>query len=272
MSEPQYAACFEDAPITLGPMIGSTYRRDPRLLGIVLSHYKAVAKLLSGVRAVAEIGCSDGFASRVVAQEVEWLSLFDFDARFIAVARDCAGDFARSIECHNIVSAPLPRRYDAVYMLDTLEHIAPVDEPAAMTNIVNSLHDHGVFIAGMPSLESQAYASAISRAGHVNCKTGDKLRADAQRYFRHVFLFTMHDEMVGLNFGPMAHHIMILCCEPLRNSVESGRGRVRGGAALADALMANVRQFDPESGKIVDLSYYAPGNDPEDVTNGNGHG
>ena len=66
----------------------------------------------------------------------------------------------------------------------------------------------------MPSLESQAYAKPISRAGHVNCKSGEELRADARRYFRNVFLFSMNDEVLHTGFAKMAHYLFIVCCGP----------------------------------------------------------
>ena len=63
-------------------------------------------------------------------------------------------------------------------------------------------------IVGMPSLESQTYASAASRAGHVNCKTGPDLKAVMQRYFHSVFLFSMNDEVVHTGYHKMAHYLI----------------------------------------------------------------
>ena len=69
----------------------------------------------------------------------------------------------------------------------------------------------GVLIVGMPSLESQAHASAASRAGHVNCKTGGALRSVMERHFHNVFMFSMNDEMVHAGFMPMDHYLFALC-------------------------------------------------------------
>ena len=75
-----------------------------------------------------------------------------------------------------------------------------------------SLDENGIMIVGMPSLESQAYASPQSKAGHVNCKSGDDMKTLLNRYFHNVFLFSMNDEMVHTGFSPMAHYLMALCC------------------------------------------------------------
>jgi len=215
--EPQYTACFSEAPVTLGAMAGATWRWNPRRLGFVLARYKFVAQMLAGRPKVAEIGCADGFASVTVRESVGGLDLYDFDPVWIEEARRFHASH-RVSQC-NIVEQPLTAisryRYDGIYMLDVLEHINPADEPAAMANIVASLATGGVYITGVPSAESQVYANEISRAGHVNCRSGEKLRDDLLRYFRNVFLFGMNDEMLHVGFAPLCHYLLALCTEPL---------------------------------------------------------
>ena len=73
-----------------------------------------------------------------------------------------------------------------------------------------------MLIIGTPSLESQAYASPPSKAGHINCKSGDELKALLSSYFHNVFLFSMNDEVVHTGFcsdGPL----------PLRRLLPEGR-------------------------------------------------
>lgn len=63
--------------------------------------------------------------------------------------------------------------------------------------------------------ESQAHASAQSRAGHVNCKSGEDLRRTLRQHFRNVFLFGMNDEVVHVGFAPMCHYLLALCIGPI---------------------------------------------------------
>jgi hypothetical protein len=85
-----------------------------------------------------------------------------------------------------------------------------------MENICRSLREDGVFIAGCPSLESQVYASEISKAGHVNCRSGRDLRNAMRGYFHNVFLFSMNDEMLHVGFPQMSHYHFVLCVGPIR--------------------------------------------------------
>ena len=75
------------------------------------------------------------------------------------------------------------------------------------------MDEHGVFIAGMPSIESQKYASKGAKKGHVNCKSGNKLKEMLNKYFHNVFVFSMNDEVVHTGFYPMAHYLLGLCSE-----------------------------------------------------------
>jgi hypothetical protein len=214
--EPQYATCFSAKTLTAGPMTSYQWETDPKRVLFGLSRYKFVAQMFKGLGDVAEIGCADGFGSHVVSAAVGRLALFDFDPAFVTYA---------GATVHDILDGPLPPRrgytdtltgrYDGIYLLDVLEHIRPENEGIALANIVASLQPDGACIIGMPSLESQAYASEISKAGHVNCKTGEQLRMTAKRHFRNVFLFGMNDEVLHTGFAAMCHYLLVLCTGPL---------------------------------------------------------
>jgi hypothetical protein len=63
-------------------------------------------------------------------------------------------------------------------------------------------------ILGCPSIQSQAYASPPSKAGHVNCKDGPAMKQLLEQFFHNVFLFAMNDEIVHTGFWPMAQYII----------------------------------------------------------------
>ena len=196
-----------------GLMINEAWIQDPKRVLFVLSRYKFVAKMLSGKKNVLEIGCADAFGTRLVQQEVKSVTAVDFDPVFIADAEDRAtARWPLVTRVHDLLSGPVDGDFDAAYALDVLEHIQPDNEPAFMDNAVGSLDTHGVLMIGLPSLESQAYASPQSREGHVNCKTGPALRALMERYFHNVFVFSMNDEIVHTGFQPLAHYLFAIGC------------------------------------------------------------
>ena len=196
----------------LGLAAGWAYYDDPRHLVFTLARYKFVAKMLEGYENVLEIGCGDGFGSRIVAQSVGTLTGIDFDPAFVEDARRRPTDrWHISFDQHDLLGAPYPGAYDAMFSLDVLEHIEPTDENRFVGNALASLNPNGVFVIGMPSLESQAYASPQSKAGHKNCKTMPDLRSAMRRYFHNVFMFSMNDEVVHTGYHRMAHYLIAVC-------------------------------------------------------------
>ena len=197
----------------IGLMNSAVWHGDPKRLVFTLSRYKFVAKMLSGKNSVAEIGCGDGFGARIVKQEVDRLTITDYDPYFIRKFKDIASEeWPISAVEHNILEGPLGQKFDAIYSLDVLEHIPINHEDVFVKNIINSLGSNGIVILGMPSIESQTYASPASKEGHINCKTGKDLKLFLEKYFHNVFLFSMNDEVVHTGFEKMAHYLFVICC------------------------------------------------------------
>lgn len=196
----------------LGLMNNQVWRDDPRRLVFTLARYKFVSKMLSGRSSVLEIGCGDAFCARVVKQEVSALTVTDSDPIFVKdIEERLDARWPMKALVHDILKAPVPGEFDAAYSLDVLEHIPREHEDRLLENVKRSLTPHGSCIIGMPSLESQAYASLPSRAGHVNCKTGEDLRALVQKHFHVAFMFSMSDEVVHTGFFKMAHYLLAVC-------------------------------------------------------------
>jgi hypothetical protein len=169
--------------------------------------------MLAGRKSVLEVGCADAFGTRIVQQAVGKLTASDFDPVFIADVKERMNPhWAFDAFVHDMLAGPVEGVFDGAYALDVLEHIRQADEECFINNIVASLSDTGVLILGLPSLESQIYASPQSKAGHVNCKSGEELKRTLERKFNTVFVFSMNDEVVHTGFYPMAHYLIGVAC------------------------------------------------------------
>ena len=199
--------------VQLGIEKSGSWRTDPRRLVFCLSRYKFVAKMFSGSNRVLELGCGDGWPLPLLLQEVNEVHGVDIDPTFIHDALERLDPRSPcSFAVHDILTGPVTPTFDAVFSLDVLEHIgAGKDENNFMRNLIASLADKGVAIIGMPSLESQQYASPASKAGHINCKKGPDLKNFLCNYFDHVFMFSMNDEVVHTGYHPMAQYLFALC-------------------------------------------------------------
>jgi 2-polyprenyl-3-methyl-5-hydroxy-6-metoxy-1,4-benzoquinol methylase len=157
----------------------------------------------------------------VVFNEVEKLTLTDFDTIWLAdykrldIYRGSKTDYL----IHNFIDSPLENSYDGIYGLDVLEHIDPINQSIFLSNVCVSLAPHGVAIFGMPSIESQIYASVGSKVGHVNCQSGEELKSNCEKHFENVFIFSMSDEVVHTGFMPMSHYLLALCVGPKKEAL-----------------------------------------------------
>lgn len=186
---------------------------DPKRLCFTAARYKFVAKLLEGKALVLEVGCADAFFSRIVGQHVGSLHVVDVNREYIGSAyRNNPRDLTQERTNRwgvvpydwDILKGPLGG-FDAVYTLDLFEHIETGSEDVLLGNLSRCAP---VCVVGTPSLESQVYASEVSKLEHVNCKTKEALRSSMGKHFEQVFMFGMNDEV--LHTGMMAAYLFAL--------------------------------------------------------------
>lgn len=204
--------------LTLGRYITHALLDDPKRFGFMMARHKFVGKMLTGFDRVLEVGCQEGFTSLLMSQHVKHLVATDYFRDHVTEAQKYIGPYVKNVEFrgHDIIDGPVDGGFDAAFSLDVLEHIDPKQEDRYMENVAASLEPDGVFIVGMPSLESQIYASKAAAAGHINCKPGPVLKELCHRYFRNSFLFGMNDEVLHTGFSPMCHYIFVMCVAPRR--------------------------------------------------------
>tara|TARA_Y100000389_G_C17332668_1_gene448960 strand:+ start:313 stop:993 length:681 start_codon:yes stop_codon:yes gene_type:complete len=199
----------------MGLMTSWAWYDDPKRLAFMISRYKFVSKMFFDFKKVAEVGCGDGFGSRVVSGSVGHLDCYDFDIELLESAKITQKKSKNKINFyfHDILKNKLKKKYDGIYSLDVFEHIEKTKEKRFLKNIINSLNKNGVLILGAPSLESQKYASKFSKLGHVNCKTQKDFKKLLENYFKNVFAFSMNDEVLHTGFSKMSHYNLLICCK-----------------------------------------------------------
>lgn len=199
----------------MGYMSSYAYFHQPIRLALTSARYKFVSKMFAGMGKVLELGCADAFYSAIVAENVKKLVATDYDPVFIDQAKELGRPENIELKVLDLAKEPCKNEFDGVYALDVFEHIDPKDEDVFMRNVIRALKDPseggGVLILGIPSLESQVYASEGSKAEHVNCKSGEDFKQFCKKYFHQVFVFSMNDEVVHTGFYPMAHYLFAVC-------------------------------------------------------------
>ena len=198
-----YEACH-----AAGGMTAYEWERDPKRLAFILSRYKFVAKMFANYQRVIEIGCADGFGTRLVRQAANSMYAIDNDRKSIEQARDNNAGSRWDVDFDCVDFLDMPCAGDGIYALDVIEHIDPV---ASGNFLYKMSRSAPVAIIGTPSLESQAHASELSKKGHINCYTGERLRSECALQWQNVFMFSMNDEVLHTGFFPMSQYLFALC-------------------------------------------------------------
>lgn len=91
----------------------------------------------------------------------------DFHAPHVEDAQKHVSPVAPNIDfvVHDMVQAPMETPFRGAYTLDVFEHLLPEQSHVFLSNVADSLTDHGVLVLGTPSLESQVYASEETKKG-----------------------------------------------------------------------------------------------------------
>jgi 2-polyprenyl-3-methyl-5-hydroxy-6-metoxy-1,4-benzoquinol methylase len=197
--------------LELGMRTSMAYESDPVRLVFTLSRYKFVAKMFDGFDTVLEVGAGDGFKSPIVKQFCKKLTISDIEIKN-KIDFDQITFTKTKYIIHNFIKHSLKQKFDGIYSLDVLEHIEKKYEKKFIKNICNSLKKNGTLIIGMPTLESQTYASKWSKEGHINCKKKNELKKFLSLYFNNIYMFSMNDEMVHTGYDAMSHYIFALAC------------------------------------------------------------
>ena len=197
--------------VKLGYRSGYAFLNNPKYLGMTLSRYKFVSRMFEGYDQVLEIGAGDGFKSLVVETSCKNLTLSDIDSRDItAFKKDYSKISRANFIKHDFVKSKLNKKFQGIYALDVLEHVPSSKEHKFLKNILESLLKTGSLIIGIPSLESQKYASPLSKKYHVNCKSKSELKKFLSKYFNSVYMFSMNDEVLHTGFDQMSHYIIAI--------------------------------------------------------------
>lgn len=199
--------------LVLGPYFSYITRRTPRRLLHLLSYYKFAAKMIGNGQRVMDVGCSEGLGTLILAENANECLGVDLDEDAIDHAQASLGRDGLQFRCADVMEQRLGT-FDAITNFDVIEHIFPEHAANFVSILTQCLSDDGILVVGTPNINADQYASEITRAGHVNLYSADRLREELAAHFKRVFLFCGNDEMVHTGFAPLAHYIIAIGAIP----------------------------------------------------------
>lgn len=193
--------------VVLGPYYSYQLRHTPRKMLFALSHYKFAAKMIGKGKTVLEVGCSEGLGTVLLAEFAKKVVAVDMDAEAVAEAHRNFASEKMEFRNLNFLGARIGK-FDSFVSFDVIEHIYPKNENKFFRSICDNLKKDGICIIGTPNKAADAYASKVTKMGHVNLYDSDKLRQSMEKFFRRAFIFSANDELIHTGFYPMAHYLI----------------------------------------------------------------
>lgn len=205
--------------VTLGEQASYQWLNCPEHLAMVLARYRAAAALIGNAPDVVELGCGEGIGAGILAQGRRSYYGLDNDGDGVAVAHAQRGSDSVHFLCQDVLDegdVTLTRgSWDAVVALDVIEHI-PTAQEGAFMGLARSLlyQDDGICVIGTPNATAWHLGSAVSKAGHINNYSHDRLFVLMNRYFKRVQSFGMQDTSLHLGHPEMRHYLMMVGIGP----------------------------------------------------------
>ena len=168
---------------------------------------------------VLELGCMDGGGTILLSSMVKSVTAIDFYEDHI---KDCltikeqgffnnVNFFHRNILDENI---DFENKFEGAVCFDVLEHLDPKDSKNFFEKCKSYLKKNGIFICGIPSIESQKYASQVNKDSHINCMEFKDFISLASESFENVLPFGMNDEIIHTGYRNMCHYNIVVCSFP----------------------------------------------------------
>lgn len=194
-------------PITLGTYFSHILQQTPRRLLFQLSYAKFAAKMIGTNKRILDVGCSEGLGTVILGEFASECIGLDIDQQAILSAQNNFQNNRFKFHCGDALQMELGN-FDAVTCFDVIEHIYPENSENFVKKLSHHLRPNGLMIIGTPNITSDVYASPVTKAGHVNLYSAERLRKELEPFFHNIFIFSANDEIVHTGFYPMAHYLL----------------------------------------------------------------
>lgn len=197
-----------DQTFTLGPYTTYQLLNTPRRLLFALSRYKFCAKIIGSGKDILEVGCNEGLSTYILAENARYYYGIDIDEKAISWAQSTINRDGWKFAVHDILERTTDWAYSCCVSMDVIEHIYPSNAGKFLENIAKSLTPDGMCIIGTPNIEHDKHASPMSRAGHVNLYSSERLQEELSKYYHRTMMFYSNDEVIHTGFAPTANYLL----------------------------------------------------------------
>lgn len=220
----QVTSMLNGPAIDLGPHLSDLFLHRPRELIEILARYKFAARMIGKPRRILDLDCGSGLGTWILAQSCgQALGIGDEEATVTDAAGRWQGksiSFATSAQFSSESG-----HFDAAVRLSWTRPNPGREDSFPLQSIVRRLEPKGVALLGGPA-RSFPWPPAGRSGARARAAKIDSLETELRRFFRHVFLFGCHGEIISTGDPASAPHFLALCAgkriEPLPPEILEG--------------------------------------------------
>lgn len=191
---------------------GISFQESPLDFFILLARYKFAARFIKKDHEVLDAGCGHGNGSVFLAKFAKSVLGADFDNELVACnAQQFSGVKNLSFSTINLLDVGNFKKFDVVVSMDVIEHFEKEDTETVAANYAKLIKDSGFAVIGTPNISSKPFASQRRLSSHIHEFEPKEFETLLRKHFKHVFLFSMTDEVVSTSFLPMSWYLMAIC-------------------------------------------------------------
>ena len=164
---------------------------------------------------VLEVGAGDGFKNIIVKQFCKKLTISDIEIKNKMDFDQIKFSKIKFI-IHNFVKNKLNRKFDGIYALDVLEHIAKREEKKFIKNICKSLKKWNFDNRNANFRKSSLRIKIVEKRSH-KLQDEKRFKEILSSYFNNIYMFSMNDEVVHTGYDAMSHYIFAVACNKKLN-------------------------------------------------------
>ena len=194
--------------VKLGRYASYWFHKTPRRVLHSMSYYKFASKLIGKNKRVLDVGCNEGLGTFLIGKECGFSKGIDFDEEAILQAQKNFSEPFVEFEVGDFLKNDDKSFWDAVINFDVIEHILPENAHDFLGGIADRLTPEGLCVIGTPSQISQEFASEVSKKGHINIYSHERLETEMREHFDFVFMFAANDEVIHTGYLPLAHYFI----------------------------------------------------------------
>lgn len=196
---------FDQAPFIFGANSSAEFRNDPKRIVFELSKYKFAAKIGVDAESILELGCGDGVATSILAENARsYLGIGSSTLDISHAKKTYEQNECVQFEVNDFHNTKYGT-FDLVVSLDSYDSTASMQLEKLVATMTDNLREHGIGIVGIWNKNGEFPGTG-------------SLEKILEAHFEKILFFGMNEEVVHTDINPSTSYIFAIGLSPIQGA------------------------------------------------------